>query len=82
MKKSTSKIREDIARLQEQLRQTETTEATRVGRLALKAGLLEVGMDEAELLAGFEEMAQRFRSRQKTGQDRSTGASSRDAPEA
>lgn len=59
MKKPSSKIREEIARLQDQLRQAETREAERIGRIALKAGLGEI--DEAELQATFEEIAKRFR---------------------
>jgi hypothetical protein len=61
MKKPSSKIREEIARLQEQLRQAETREAERIGRIALRAGLGEIEIDEAALLAAFEELAGRFR---------------------
>lgn len=49
MKKPSSRIREDIARLQEQLRYAETREAERIGRIALKAGLGEFDIDDAEL---------------------------------
>jgi len=61
MKRPTSKIRENIARLQEQLRQAETREAERIGRIALRAGLGELEIEEGELLTGFEELAGRFR---------------------
>lgn len=61
MKKPSSKIREEIARLQDQLKQAETREAERIGRIALKAGLGEIEIDEAELQAAFEETARRFR---------------------
>lgn len=61
MKKPSSKIREEITRLQEQLRQAETREAERIGRIALKAGLGEIEVDETELQAAFEEEAKRFR---------------------
>ncbi len=61
MKKPSSKIREEIARLQDQLKQAETREAERIGRIALKAGLGEIEIDEAELQAAFEEIAKRFR---------------------
>lgn len=61
MKKPSSKIREEIARLQDQLRQAETREAERIGRIALKAGLGEIEIDETALLMGFEELAGRFR---------------------
>lgn len=61
MKKPSSKIREEIARLQDQLKQAETREAERIGRIALKAGLGEIEIDEAELQAAFEDVAKRFR---------------------
>jgi hypothetical protein len=61
MKKPSSKIREEIARLQDQLRAAETKEAERIGRIALKAGLGEIEIDDTELLAAFEELATRFR---------------------
>ena len=61
MKKPSSRIREEIARLQDQLKQAETREAERIGRTALKAGLGEIEIDEAELQAAFEDIAKRFR---------------------
>ena len=61
MKKPSSKIREEIARLQDQLRQAETREAERIGRIALKAGLGEIEIEETELQAAFEEITGRFR---------------------
>jgi hypothetical protein len=61
MKKPSSKIREEIAKLQDQLRQAETREAERIGRIALKAGLGEIEIDEVELQAAFEDVAKRFR---------------------
>ncbi|RWG07828.1 conjugal transfer protein TraC [Mesorhizobium sp.] len=81
MKKPSSKIREEIARLQEQLRQAETREAERIGRIALKAGLGEIEIDEVALQAAFEEIARRFRGgkgeatgRKNAGDGRGTGA--------
>ncbi|WOS67310.1 MULTISPECIES: conjugal transfer protein TraC [Sinorhizobium] len=61
MKKPSSKIRDEIARLQEQLKAAETREAERIGRIALKAGLGEIDVDEPELQAAFEDLAKRFR---------------------
>ncbi|AIC30102.1 MULTISPECIES: conjugal transfer protein TraC [Rhizobium] len=61
MKKPSSKIRDEIARLQEQLKAAETREAERIGRIALKAGLGEIEIDEAELQGVFEDLAKRFR---------------------
>jgi len=62
MKKPSSKIRDEIARLQEQLKAAETREAERIGRLALKAGLGEIVIEEAELVAAFEALVVRFRT--------------------
>ena len=61
MKKPSSRIREEIAKLQEQLRQAETREAERIGRIALKAGVGEIDIDEGELQTAFEKLAARFR---------------------
>ncbi len=60
MKKPSSRIREEIARLQEQLIAAETREAERIGRIALKAGLGEIEIDEAKLMESFEELAKGF----------------------
>ncbi|KQV17076.1 conjugal transfer protein TraC [Rhizobium sp. Root1203] len=65
MKKPTAKIREEIARLQEQLKQAETRDAERIGRIAIRAGLGEIEIEEAELLSAFEEVANRFRGETK-----------------
>lgn len=62
MKKPSSKIREEIARLQDQLRAAETREAERIGRIALKAGIGEIEIEETELQAAFEEIAEMFRA--------------------
>lgn len=61
MKKPSSKIREEIAKLQEQLKHAETREAERIGRVALRAGLGEIDIEETELQAAFEDLAKRFR---------------------
>lgn len=61
MKKPSSKIREEIAKLQEQLKLAETREAERIGRVALRAGLGEIEIEETDLQAAFEELAKRFR---------------------
>ncbi len=61
MKKPSSKIREEIAKLQDQLKAAETREAERIGRIALKAGLGDIEIEEATLQAAFEDIAARFR---------------------
>lgn len=63
MKKPSSRIREEIAKLQEQLRAAETREAERIGRLALKAGLGDIEIEDGDLVAALEEIAGRFRKR-------------------
>ncbi|RVT68961.1 MULTISPECIES: conjugal transfer protein TraC [Rhizobium/Agrobacterium group] len=82
MKKPSSKIREEIARLQEQLKAAETREAERIGRVALRAGLGEIEIDETELQAAFEQVAHRFRGgtgaatgKKNAGDGRSSSAS-------
>ena len=69
MKKPSSKIREEIAKLQDQLKAAETRDAERIGRIALKAGLGEIEIDEATLQAAFEDIAGRFRG----GKGQTTG---------
>jgi len=61
MKKPSRQIRDEIARLQEQLKQAETREAERIGRIALKAGIGEIEIEEAALLSALEEIVARFR---------------------
>lgn len=73
MKKPSSKIREEIARLQDQLKHAETREAERIGRIALKAGLGDFDIDETELQGAFEDVAKRFRQNQGSDKSRSTG---------
>jgi hypothetical protein len=62
MRKSSSKIREEIERLHDQLRAAETKEAERIGRIAVKAGLGNLDIDEAKLGDLFAEIAGRFQS--------------------
>jgi hypothetical protein len=73
MKKPSSKIRDEIAKLQEQLKIAETREAERIGRIALKAGLGEIEIDEAELQAALEQLTKRFRGGQGAGKGAAAG---------
>lgn len=82
MKKPSSKIREEIARLQDQLRAAETREAERIGRIALKAGIGEIEIDEAELQTAFEEIAGRFRAGQQQATGRKNASGSKTGSEA
>jgi hypothetical protein len=61
MKKSFSKIRDEIAKLHEQLKIVEAKEVERIGRIALKVGLAEMDIDDADMQAAFDEIANRFR---------------------
>ncbi|CAH1661679.1 conjugal transfer protein TraC [Chelatococcus asaccharovorans] len=74
MKKPSRQIREEIARLQDQLRQAETREAERIGRIALKAGLGEIEIEEAAMLSAFEDAAKRFRDGSHASTGRKGGA--------
>lgn len=82
MKKPSSRIREEIARLQDQLKQAETREAERIGRIALKAGLGEIEIDEAELQAAFEGIAGRFRGGKGQATDKKNAGDGRSGGEA
>ena len=62
MRKSSSKIREEIEKLQEQLRAAETKEAERIGRIAIRAGLGALQVEEDELLEALGDLAKRFRA--------------------
>ncbi|MGR9209446.1 TraC family protein (plasmid) [Rhizobium leguminosarum] len=78
MKKPSAKIRDEIAKLQEQLKIAEAREAERIGRIALRVGLGEIEIDEAELQAAFEQLTKRFRGGQggTTGGKKGGGAAS------
>lgn len=62
MKKTSTRIREEIAKLQEVLKAAETREAERIGRIALKAGLGEIEIEDGVLQGLFEDMVKRFRA--------------------
>lgn len=61
MKQRATKLRDEIAKLQDQLKQAETREAERIGRLALKAGLGDIEIADGDLVKSFEELSIRFR---------------------
>lgn len=82
MRRPSVRIREDIERLQEQLKLAEAKEAERIGRLALKAGLGDVTFSEAEFVSCFEEVAKRFQSTARQKVSRSTVHSQEDASDA
>jgi hypothetical protein len=62
MRKSSLKIRGEIERLHEQLKAAEAKEAERIGRIALKAGLGDLDIDETKLTSVFAEIAGRFQN--------------------
>lgn len=75
MRRSSSGIREEIERLQEQLKLAEAKEAERIGRLAMKAGLGDVSVADAAILKGFKELTVRFQKQAETPTgDRASGA--------
>ena len=82
MKKPSSKLRAEIAKLEEQLKVAETRDAERIGRIALKAGLGDIEVDENELREAFEDIAKRFRGGKSgsNGKDR-TGEGANRSPQ-
>lgn len=79
MKKPSSKLRAEIAKLEEQLKVAETRDAERIGRIALKAGLGDIVAEETEMREAFEEVAKRFRGGKggSNGKDRAGEGASR-----
>ena len=82
MRRPSVRIREDIERLQEQLKLAEAKEAERIGRLALKAGLGDLNLSEAEFVSCFEDVAKRFQSATRQKVSRSIVRSQEDASDA
>jgi hypothetical protein len=60
--KKTQRIRQEIAKLQEDLKAAETRDAERIGRIALKAGLGNYEIEDSILQSAFEEIAGTFHS--------------------
>ena len=81
MKKPSSKIKAEIIKLQERLKEAETREAERIGRLALKAGLGEIDLDDAKLVGAFEELAKRFQGRSSQFKKPAAGSDTSGAPQ-
>ncbi len=53
----------ELAAARDRLAQVEAEEATRIGKLAIRAGLVDLGLDDAELAKEFEAIAARFRGK-------------------
>jgi hypothetical protein len=79
MKKTSARIREDLARLHEQLKRAETRDAERIGRIALKAGLGEIDITEGDLHLAFEELVTRFQQGRGKAVEKGDGVLSRPA---
>jgi hypothetical protein len=77
MKKPSARIREEIVRLQEQLKQAETREAERIGRVALKAGLGDMEIEESDLQTAFEGLVKRFCGTRPASTEKDKGRASR-----
>jgi hypothetical protein len=54
MKKPSSKIRQEIAKLQDQLKVAETREAERIGRIVLKAEIGDIEIAALNWIGGLE----------------------------
>lgn len=67
--KTPAEIKAEMERLKQELKEAETREADRLGKLAIKAGLHEIDVSEADLVKALKEVAGRFQgSRQQPGQ--------------
>lgn len=71
-RKSAKAIKAEMEALQAQLREAKSQEEADAGRLARKAGLLDLDLTDDELLKAFEEVASSFR--RKAGQASGSGA--------
>lgn len=56
-----AKIKEDIAKLEADLEAARDKEASRIGALAVRAGLSEIDISDKELLAALSKLAETFR---------------------
>ena len=60
MAKSFSKLKQDLADLKNRLRQAETHEALKIGRLAVNEGLADLNISDQEWRDAFRDIAARF----------------------
>lgn len=59
--KTPAQIKAEIDRLNGELAQAEAREGERIGNIAVKAGLHEIDVSDADLLQAFRDVAARFR---------------------
>lgn len=59
--KTPAQIKAEIDRLNGELAQAEAREGERIGSIAVKAGLHEIDVSDADLLQAFRDVAARFR---------------------
>jgi hypothetical protein len=59
-------ILEEMEKLKKQLSQTEELEERRIGKLANKAGLLDIDISDEQFLAAFQEVKARFQVSKKS----------------
>ena len=64
--KSRASILADIEALRKQLAESEEREERRIGRLANKAGLLDLDLSDEDLTKAFSDLARRFRGTSKS----------------
>jgi hypothetical protein len=64
-KTSTTRIKDEIAKLEARLKEAEGKEAERLGAIAVKAGLHELDVSEAEIFAAMTEVFGRFQTKNK-----------------
>lgn len=60
--KTPAQIKAEMAKLSAELKQVEAREGERIGAIAIKAGLHEMDIPEADLMQAFKDVAARFRT--------------------
>ncbi len=63
--KTPAQIKAEIAKLSAELKQAEAREGERIGAIAIKAGLHEIDVSDADLTQAFKDIAARFQSTKK-----------------
>jgi uncharacterized protein YjbI with pentapeptide repeats len=60
--KTPAQIKAEMAQLSAELKQAEAREGERIGAIAIKAGLHEIDLSDADLTQAFKDIAARFRA--------------------
>ena len=75
MPKSIAKLKEEQAKIQDEINKLQDKEAMRIGKIALDSGVLDLNISDAEWKKVFQDTADNFRKKmhQKQNQEKQTG---------